>query len=617
MYISKIRIKNYRIFGENEFELELKPFTLIIGENNIGKTNILNAIRLILSQDISLYRSRMLGVEDINKKTIQKFYEALRQIEDNEKVQFPYVLIELEFKLQPDDDEQKAVVGDWFVDMKMDTAKIGYKFKLRSGFNREKWIQQVKKNIEQDPSFKVEFPIREYDYEIYGGDNDTNKCEQYLLSLIKMDYLDALRDAHSELESNHSTNLIYRILDSIEHDNYSDIKNSLEQIDSTIKDNEALMEMKSEIKGLLNKISIDSENQKNVDFKFSTPDTKEMLKKISLGYGDDYLDISKNGLGSNNLLYISLMVSKFANKNYFGKDSVFRLIGIEEPEAHLHVQLQEHLSKNIKKLLSENNDNQIIMTTHSAQISGSLDIENTVVIYRDGDSIKNHYILDGFTDKAEDIRKKRFLMRYLDATKTPMFFARKIILVEGIAEQIVIPKLFEQEYKKTLVQIGCSVINVNGLAFRNFLDIIKNGYYLKCAVMTDGDKGTKTENRADKLIDDYKNYSNVIQINKNEFTFEKEFIKTNNIGNERKVILKAYKLTRPQNVKNYSDKYVDKDDNFISDSIIYEETIYKDIDEYKAEFAMNMVESIEKYSEINIFVKIPKYIKEAFEFIND
>lgn len=617
MYISKIRIKNYRIFGENEFELELKPFTLIIGENNIGKTNILNAIRLILSQDISLYRSRMLGVEDINKKTIQKFYEALRQIEDNEKVQFPYVLIELEFKLQPDDDEQKAVVGDWFVDMKMDTAKIGYKFKLRSGFNREKWIQQVKKNIEQDPSFKVEFPIREYDYEIYGGDNDTNKCEQYLLSLIKMDYLDALRDAHSELESNHSTNLIYRILDSIEHDNYSDIKNSLEQIDSTIKDNEALMEMKSEIKGLLNKISIDSENQKNVDFKFSTPDTKEMLKKISLGYGDDYLDISKNGLGSNNLLYISLMVSKFANKNYFGKDSVFRLIGIEEPEAHLHVQLQEHLSKNIKKLLSENNDNQIIMTTHSAQISGSLDIENTVVIYRDGDSIKNHYILDGFTDKAEDIRKKRFLMRYLDATKTPMFFARKIILVEGIAEQIVIPKLFEQEYKKTLVQIGCSVINVNGLAFRNFLDIIKNGYYLKCAVMTDGDKGTKTENRADKLIDDYKNYSNVIQINKNEFTFEKEFIKTNNIGNERKVILKAYKLTRPQNGKNYSDKYVDKDDNFISDSIIYEETIYKDIDEYKAEFAMNMVESIEKYSEINIFVKIPKYIKEAFEFIND
>lgn len=617
MYISKIRIKNYRIFGENEFELELKPFTLIIGENNIGKTNILNAIRLILSQDISLYRSRMLGVEDINKKTIQKFYEALRQIEDNEKVQFPYVLIELEFKLQPDDDEQKAVVGDWFVDMKMDTAKIGYKFKLRSGFNREKWIQQVKKNIEQDPSFKVEFPIREYDYEIYGGDNDTNKCEQYLLSLIKMDYLDALRDAHSELESNHSTNLIYRILDSIEHDNYSDIKNSLEQIDSTIKDNEALMEMKSEIKGLLNKISIDSENQKNVDFKFSTPDTKGMLKKISLGYGDDYLDISKNGLGSNNLLYISLMVSKFANKNYFGKDSVFRLIGIEEPEAHLHVQLQEHLSKNIKKLLSENNDNQIIMTTHSAQISGSLDIENTVVIYRDGDSIKNHYILDGFTDKAEDIRKKRFLMRYLDATKTPMFFARKIILVEGIAEQIVIPKLFEQEYKKTLVQIGCSVINVNGLAFRNFLDIIKNGYYLKCAVMTDGDKGTKTENRADKLIDDYKNYSNVIQINKNEFTFEKEFIKTNNIGNERKVILKAYKLTRPQNGKNYSDKYVDKDDNFISDSIIYEETIYKDIDEYKAEFAMNMVESIEKYSEINIFVKIPKYIKEAFEFIND
>ncbi|MCG6171641.1 AAA family ATPase, partial [Anoxybacillus sp. LAT_11] len=63
MYISKISIKNYRNFGNKPFKMKLNKFTAIIGENNVGKTNLLDSIGLILSQDITMFKKRMLELE--------------------------------------------------------------------------------------------------------------------------------------------------------------------------------------------------------------------------------------------------------------------------------------------------------------------------------------------------------------------------------------------------------------------------------------------------------------------------------------------------------------------------------------------------------------------------
>ena len=71
MYISRIKIKNYRNF--QAFEMELKPFTVIIGENNIGKSNLMDAISLILANDVFSYRKRTLEIEDFNFECVKKF----------------------------------------------------------------------------------------------------------------------------------------------------------------------------------------------------------------------------------------------------------------------------------------------------------------------------------------------------------------------------------------------------------------------------------------------------------------------------------------------------------------------------------------------------------------
>lgn len=615
MFISQLDIHNYRIIGDMGFSLELKPFTLIVGENNAGKSTILKSIELLLSQDISIYRSRMLELDDINYKSRVDFCEKVNNAEvDVEEIKFPEVEVSLTFKDL--NTIQEAIVGDWFINKSFTEAKVTYKFKPRAGFNKVEWIKSIRgKNYKN--SNEIEFPIKEYDYVIYGGGNENNKCDSYLLSMLKMDYLDALRDAKKELVSGSSSNLLFKILDGVPDGSYDDIKSTLASIDTSISSNETLLGMKSTIKNLLDKVSLDYSGDNDVSFNFNSPEIREMLKKLSLRYGTNPIDINRNGLGRNNLLYISLVISKFSNTNYFGKETQFRLVGIEEPEAHLHVHLQDHLAKNIKEVIyNENKDTQLIMTSHSTHICGTLDIENTVVIYNDNGIIKNHYILNGFTTTKDDIKIKRYLQKYLDATKTPMFFSRKLILVEGIAEQILVPTLFEKHTGKTLESIGCSLLNVNGIAFKNFLEIIRKGYYIKCAVLTDGDKGTETEDRAINLIKEYSQYRDVISINTNEVTFEKEIMEFNKGSQNKKHILEAYEDTKPRSGKSYKESFYSvKDGEFDLAREIIVEDLFPKIKNYKSEFAYNLNMSIEDNPEIPFI--IPDYIKAAFDFIID
>ena len=121
MYISKVVIKNYRNY--EEFSIELKPFVTVIGENNIGKSNLLEAISLVLSHDFSVYRKRKLEIGDFNYHCIDKFKNSIIEREDSEII-FPEVRIDLYF-LDPDE-EQEAVINDCWYDFNKKEARISY-----------------------------------------------------------------------------------------------------------------------------------------------------------------------------------------------------------------------------------------------------------------------------------------------------------------------------------------------------------------------------------------------------------------------------------------------------------------------------------------------------------
>lgn len=613
MYISHISIKNYRNFGNEPFTTKLKKFTTIIGENNIGKTNLLESIGLILSQDITMFRKRMLQLDDINYKSRLKFKEdVLDTTISPENVKFPEVEVRLTFEEM--DTKQLSVVGDWFSDNSMDKAKLTYLFRPSNGFNCKAWVEKQREYIqklkEENKELQeekllnfIEFPIKKYQYLIYGGNDSTNRVDPYFLGMLKLELLDALRDAKRELIANGDYKLLYRVLNQNDETAYEDIKGVLSNLDEKIKDNDQLKNIRKTLIEQLEKISLqEAAGSNNVDFHYSSLETGEILKKLSLIYGQEPISIDRNGLGRNNLLYISLILSRLAPDDNI--ETCFRIVGIEEPEAHLHPHLQRHLASNIQSINEKREDLQIILTSHSTHITSALNMDNMVVLFNESGKVKEHFLLDGFGNDKKGKIHRHYLEKYLDATKSSMFYARKIILVEGIAEEIIVPVLYQLFSKKSIESIGCNIVNVNGVAFKHFLEIIKNGYFIKCVVLTDGDVGKKTENRADNLKKEYETTNSPIKVEVNKETFEKELISANKSGKGKELLLNALKATRPIN----GPKYITE----IGDKEIDTNSFFELIEDYKSEFAFNLCDELKKE---DVKFKIPTYIKNAFEFI--
>lgn len=613
MYIKKVKIKNYRNFGDPPFEMDLKPFTVVLGENNVGKTNLLNALGLIFSQEIMIFRKRVLEIDDINYFSVGAFKDQIRNFEIKaEDIEFPEVTVEV--TLADMDDDQEAVVGDWFCNQVLTEAKITYQFAPTANYDRVGWIEIqrkiIKKKIEDGESepFFIDFPIGDYRYSIFGGNDTSNECNMYFLKMLKMEFLDALRDAKKELIASGEYRLLYRILIQKDKEKYGDIKAVLKTLDDVVNKNPNLESIKGDVKILLDKVSLQSgESDNAIDFIFSSPEASELLKKISMIYGANPISVERNGLGRNNLLYISLILSHLSAQETGGGDTFFRLIAIEEPEAHLHPHLQDHLAENIETIQKGSGKAmQLLLTTHSTNIASKMNLNRSVIIFNDQNGLPaSHYILSGI-DEAKEKSTIHYLSKYIDATKSRMFFARKLILVEGIAEQLLIPLFFKDDSEKSLEKVGCNIINVNGVAFSHFLKIIRSGFFIKGLVLTDRDTGKKTEERATDLKKNYEQEDLICVEISEDSTFEKDIIAANNNGKGKEILLNSLKDTKPQKGVEYK--------NEIGTNDLNTESFFSEIENYKSEFAFNLASQLKEESNRAGFT-IPLYIKNGFNFL--
>ena len=512
--------------------------------------------------------------------------------------------------------DQEAIIDGWWYDYGNRIARISYVFSYKSSKQLE-YLKNLKELVERKNSEGcreqienfIDLPIANYEYEIVGGASEV-KVDNYYLRMLKMEYLDALRDAKRELNSHSESKLLYRILNDRKPEKYEDIKTKIIELENTIKQDKKVLDLlKKDIGDYLDKISLETETSKNiVEFQYSSIELAEILKKIGLQYGDNAISIEKNGLGRNNLLYIAVVLA-----HLYEKEDYFRVVAIEEPESHLCPVVQKHLANNIE-LEEGDRCQQLIVTTHSTHIASYLELKNTVVLYMDDNEVKYHYLLDGFNDKvAEDRKVINYLQKWLNATNSTMFFTRKIIFVEGIAEELLLPTFYEWKYGKTLEKVNCQIINVNGVAFENFLRVVKNGYFVKCAVITDSDVTKKTSKRAPELKSEYDSDTINVCISNNEDTFEKEIFWANKSNkNNRTVLLDVLKLVRPTKCDDAFKTKMNSAANFKV------EDLFKCIEHYKSEFAFELVNSLNSKmdKQARNFV-IPQYILDAFDFIND
>lgn len=623
MYVKKLEIENYRNF--KNFSIDLKPLTLVIGENNVGKSNLLDSLGLIFSQEVSFFKKRTLEISDFNYDCIVSLKKKiLNTAIPVENIEYP--IIKITASLTDWNLDQESVISEWYSNEEYSEAKLTYIFSPTSTFNKSEeiqgqrdFIQNYKEEIteekfnalnEKEILDLINFPISRYHYSIIGGNQNDTQANIYHLNQLKFELLDALRDAKSELTASHNNKLLFRVLNSKDENEYQDLKTQLVGLQDAIEKNDAIKSIKKGISEQLEKISLSTDNSQNiVDLIFSIPNIEDLLKKLSLIYGEDPVKIERNGTGRNNLLFISLILS-FIEDPKKAQTSFFRIVGIEEPESHLHANLQNHLANNIELLIKEpDSDNyrkdiQLILTSHSNHISTKIGFDNTVVLYFKNNFLTPHYILSGFEEDATSTKMVRYLRKYLDAENINLFYSRKIVLVEGISEKLLFPIFFKLQTTQTVDKASCSIVNVNGLAFKNFLEIIRKGYHTKCLVLTDSDTNTKAEDRAENLANEYDEVDEIEIKISSESTFEKDVILSNNSGDGKNILLEIIKIVRPVAGKEYADNLGENDIDI--------EDFFGLIEKFKSDFAYQLMIRLEKKSE---GFTIPDYISEGITFL--
>lgn len=503
MYISNITITNYKNFRSNSIDFN-SGINVIIGHNNAGKSNLLRALALIFNSNTKKY----LSIDDFNKN-----------IPIEELKEYP-PSIKITATLKQDDCEELigddlVTVSNWITKLEEPyEAKLQYEFYLPSKFHEKyKNIINKAKDIFEVWKFIQEEFLRFYTYKIFGGD-PTNQITAESESLNKFDFqfLDAIRDVERNMFSGKNT-LLKNVLDFfMDYNIKSDESLAKEEKENAIKQKKKEFEgLAGNLIGLLNQRMTEGKKQIlsyaydiGASFDKSTPNFDGSISDIEL-YSAlklivEYetgikMPIINNGLGYNNLIFMSLLLSKMqvdANEEYLGSNAkVFPMLVIEEPEAHLHPTMQRHLLNFLKRNLSNKKVRQIFVTTHSTHITGSVNLDELICIYREGINTLIGYPGKSFGKSEES---KKYVQRFLDATKSNMLFAEKIILVEGLAEQILM-SVFAEYLNTSIEDCHIAVINVGGRYFDHFLNLFNgtNPYSIKrkVACITDRDPERK------------------------------------------------------------------------------------------------------------------------------
>jgi len=485
MFISKIIIEGFRNFPKNIIEFN-DGVNVIIGHNNAGKTSLLRAIGLIIDQNIP----KRLDIDDFSKSI------SLQDLQTKP----PEINITLVINQSAKEDltsDDLVTVADWLTKLEEPyQAVLTYKFFLP--FERHgDYLSAVASSITKTDvwlTIKHDF-LRFYVNKIYGGD-PLYKLVADSDSLKKFDFqfLNAIRDVERDMFTGKNT-MLRDVLDFFMD---YEIKSTDEAVKSKAAKHLEIKGLKSDftakagglIQDLQTRMKAGKEHilsyakQTGATFNNALPDFDgtisdvEMYSALKLIIGYSGLDITipatHNGLGYNNLIFMSLLLAKMqvnADGNYLGSNAkVFPVLAIEEPEAHLHPSMQYKFLKFLKDNKNERKVRQIFVTTHSTQITSAVSLDEIICLHNEKGVITAGYPGKVFDATPEGLEAKAYVQRFLDATRSDMLFAQKIIFVEGLAEEILIPT-FSKYCGRQLEDHHVAIVPVGGRFFDHFLKL--------------------------------------------------------------------------------------------------------------------------------------------------
>ncbi|MGE0290100.1 MAG: ATP-dependent endonuclease [Bradyrhizobium sp.] len=436
MYLAELYIKDFRRLSDATVKFA-PGLNVIVGPNNIGKTAVVDALRALLA-----------GADDPYPRFDKEDIHIPKSGTQATEIRFEYIFRGLSL-----DDE----------------ADFLHAIRKNSAGKTEAVLGVSYGEIDQAGRLR---PRR------WCGEHEDISMTSGMLENLRSVYLQPLRDAEQGLRPGRTSQLSRLLQLLSDETGKTGIADALRTLDDELKTKQPIVDTQEAITNR-HVSMLGVQLAQTLEVGLSASDFQKLASRLSILV--DTFEIDSNGLGYNNLIFMAVVLSELV-KN---ADASYRSLIVEEPEAHLHPQLQAVLLRYLSSMQSAEGDKpvQVFVTSHSPNFASIAKLDSITCLVDSGTKVDLFHPRD--VSFAKDKREK--LERYLDVTRAELFFARRVIFVEGAAELMMV-SLLARKCGKDLRDHGVSLISVEGLNFDSFMPLFgTDAIKIPVAVLTDAD----------------------------------------------------------------------------------------------------------------------------------